>query len=155
MYSIYYCSWTEEELDNLQWNYMQSATNPKIIENICSLYKDEGIIKTHNSVLKQLLKKRLISKEEYINLLICSGSKKDVQEYLNFTLPSKLPVTNDEVEVLKSELEKQNMSKALSWLQKILLEVCFAKLSHNSEKTNEKQTMVATLEPIPYHNICK
>jgi timeless len=57
---------------------------------------------------------------------------------------------------LRDRLLKENKGKLVMWLQQVLIECCFVKLSLTSGKDdNEELTPKSIMEPTPYHCICK
>lgn len=137
---------------------MQCHKDPNFIENICSRYREEGISKSHNTVVKHLFMQGLITESDYRQLLICAGSKLEIQEYFKYSTPLQGVLSKNEIEILTVELEKENMSYALKWLQKVLLEVCFTKIclkdASNKGELNFNQ-IIPTMEPVVFHNIRK
>lgn len=137
---------------------MQYHKKPNLIENICSRFRDEGISKSHNSVVKRLLIQGLITESTYRQLLICAGSKAEIQEYFKCSTPLQGMSTKNEVEILIADLEKENMTYALRWVQKVLLEVCFSKIClKDAEDKGELNfnKIIPTMEPVVFHNISK
>lgn len=75
---------------------------------------------------------------------------KKFQEIIPFNVFSKF------LQVLKEKLLAENKGSELLWLQKILIECCFAKLCHiRNAFVVKNRNEVAIIEPIPYQCICK
>lgn len=56
-------------------------------------------------------------------------------------------------QVLHDRLLKENKGKHIVWLQEVLIECCFIKLTMDSPKDETKT--IPIMEPIPRHSICK
>lgn len=50
---------------------------------------------------------------------------------------------------------KENKGKFVSWLQQVLIECCYIKLSLKEEILEEKEATRPIMEPVPYHCISK
>lgn len=60
------------------------------------------------------------------------------------------------IQILKERLLRENQGKHIAWLQKILMEYCFAKLcAIKNEIVAKDPHNVTVIEPVPYHCICK
>lgn len=59
-------------------------------------------------------------------------------------------------QILKERLLRENQGKHIAWLQRILIEYCFAKLcAIKNEIVAKNRDDVTVIEPIPHHCICK
>lgn len=158
-----YFRWTEDELSSLQCN-----TFPDVAGEIVKLFKGEGINKSRQSVVRELFKLNLINKEERETL-----SKSECDTNKN-TLVSK-EVRDDEIGKLCDQLKQDGKSKALDWVQKVLLETCFAKIQLEKRSRNikrateskkevkllnfelfkEKSNELPVISPVSYHSLSK
>ncbi|XP_077292817.1 LOW QUALITY PROTEIN: timeless [Arctopsyche grandis] len=149
------CSWTPEEVNNLGWCYMKCSKKANIIETISSMYIEDGIKKTQDSIIRQLHKQGLISEDEFYQCFV-GGSTNILSQESKCSVPIQVTSPIDEIERLKNELHKENMSNALQWLQKVLLEICFVKICLNGVETKSEikiDQIIPTVEPVPFHNI--
>ncbi|CAG9566964.1 unnamed protein product [Danaus chrysippus] len=60
--------WSEEEISSLNWNYMQCNTAVDVVEEILRMLKEDGIVKTRESIIKELYRQLIINKEEFEKL---------------------------------------------------------------------------------------
>lgn len=116
--------WSEEELSSLSWNYMQCNSSADVIGDIVKLFKENGIIKTRNSVVKELYNQFLINKEEFENLL----KKENEKPTSSKTTQESNETRDDEISKLCQQLRQDGMPKFLDWVQIVLLKTCFAKI---------------------------
>ncbi|XP_013200570.1 protein timeless [Amyelois transitella] len=124
-------NWTEEELSSLSWLYMQCSSLSDVIGEIIKLYKEDGIIKTRSSLIKELLKQNLINDDEY------KQYQQQETERTAKILQVHEVARDDEISKLCDHLKNDGKSKFLDWVQKVLLDTCFAK--HYIEKKNNEQ----------------
>ncbi|KAJ8726312.1 hypothetical protein PYW07_001010 [Mythimna separata] len=154
--------WTEDELSSLSWNYMQCSALPDVVGEIISLYKEDGIIKSRDSVIKELYTQNLINKEDY-DRYVKGETDRNVK-----TVQVMKEMRDDEINKLCEQLTQDGKSKFLDWVQKVLLETCSAKiyldkLARKSEsENNANETKLTTLKksnefhvlsPVSYHSI--
>lgn len=60
------------------------------------------------------------------------------------------------LQIIKERLMRENQGKHIAWLQKILIEYCFAKLcATKNEIVPKNRDDVIVIEPVPHHCICK
>nr|AAF66996.1 timeless [Antheraea pernyi] len=123
-------SWTEDELSSLSWNFMQCGTSLNVIEDIIKLFKEDDIIKSRECVIKELLNQNLINKNEYEKFM--KGDNDG-----NKAVPISKETRDDEVRKLCEEIAKDGKSKFLDWVQKALLDTCFAKICMDKKSQDE------------------
>ncbi|KAM3964699.1 timeless isoform 2-T2 [Aphomia sociella] len=123
--------WTEDELSSLSWNYMQCNAMPDVIGEIIKLYKEDDTIKSRESVIKELFKQNIINKVECDSLL-----KEESDRCVTVNQVPK-EIRDDEISKLCDQLSQDGKSKILDWVQKVLLDTCFAK--SYVEKKNKMQ----------------
>lgn len=127
--------WTEEELSSLSWNYMQCSALPDVIGEIIKLYKEDDAIKSRESVIRELHKQNLISKDECDNFLNKENNR-GVK-----VVPVHKEMREDEIGKLCDQLSQDGKSKFLDWVQKVLLDTCYAKIYvEKKEKMNQNET---------------
>lgn len=138
---------------------MQSTKSSRIIASVAALFKDDGVEKSDESILDQLYEQKVITRDEYLKLQN-NGEGMEIRTSL-FSCAASIvaPSDKDDVEKLKGDLIRQNMKKVLIWLQKELLEVCYAKHCL-SGKTKEENVRIHDhikdlIEPIAFHSIRK
>lgn len=156
--------WTEDELSSLSWNYMQCSALPDVVGEIITLYKEDGIIKSRDSVIKELYTQNLINKEDY-DKYVKGETDRNVK-----TVQVMKEMRDDEINKLCEQLTQDGKSKFLDWVQKVLLETCYVKiyldkLARNSETdcgTDENETKLTKLKktndmhilsPVSYHSL--
>ncbi|KAF9414680.1 hypothetical protein HW555_007458 [Spodoptera exigua] len=156
--------WTEDELSSLSWNYMQCSALPDVVGEIITLYKEDGIIKSRDSVIKELYTQNLINKEDY-DKFVKGENDRNIK-----TVQVMKEMRDDEINKLCEQLTQDGKSKFLDWVQKVLLETCFAKiyldkLARKSEGDNtieENETKLSKLKksndlhilsPVSYHSL--
>lgn len=108
----------------MSWNYMQCNSSADVIGDIVKLFKENGIIKTRNSVVKELYNQFLINKEEFENLL----KKENEKPTSSKTTQESNETRDDEISKLCQQLRQDGMPKFLDWVQIVLLKTCFAKI---------------------------
>ncbi|KAK9509951.1 hypothetical protein O3M35_004833 [Rhynocoris fuscipes] len=135
--------WSQEDCDNLYWYYVQSANNNDPVGDVIKLYSNSGVCnKTRIGVIEQLLKQDVITGPQYNDLMkkepitVTSVQSKQVDQ----TTTHK-----DEVEILKEHLIKDGKVCFLTWVQKVLLDACNAKLHLKKNRTE------CVTEPITYY----
>lgn len=114
--------WTEDEISALSWNYMQSSTHADVIGKITSQLREDGIDKTKESVIRELFRQNLIGRNIYEREL-----KEKCQENTS-TVKLNKESQEDEIARLCEHLRQDGKSTCLDWVQKVLLEICYAKL---------------------------
>ncbi|XP_049865864.1 protein timeless [Pectinophora gossypiella] len=129
--------WTEDELSSLSWNYMQCSASPDVVGEIIKLFKEDGINKTRNSVIRELYKQKLINKDEY------ESASKGESEKNSKNAQAAKEMRDDEIGKLCEQLAQDGKSQFLEWVQKVLLETCYAKI------TLEKKSLEALNTPPP------
>lgn len=136
--------WNQENCDNLYWYYIQSANCVDPIGKVINLYTEAGICdKTRIGVIEQLLKQDVINGLQYNELM----KKEPIITNVKVENMKELPQSKDEIELLKEHLIKEEKVGVgfITWLQKVLLETCYAKLFLH-KKSNH------TLEPVPHYS---
>ncbi|XP_075992234.1 timeless isoform X2 [Anticarsia gemmatalis] len=157
-------NWTEDELSSLSWNYMQCSALPDVVGEIIKLFKEDGVIKSRDSVIRQLFKQNLINKEEFDNLLKGESDRNSKNVQIN------KEVRDDEISTLCEQLAQDGKQKFLDWVQSVLLETCFAKI-YLEKRSNEiegeepfdnaeinwmnlrKSEDLNVLSPVSYHSL--
>lgn len=158
--------WSEDEISLLNWNYMQCSALPDVIGEIITLYNEDGIVKSRDSVIQELYTQNLINQEDY-NKYVKGETDRDIK-----TVQVMKEMRDNEINKLCEQLTQDGKSKFLDWVQKVLLETCFAKIyvdkfSRKSESgytTDENETKLSTLKksndlhilsPVSYHSLRK
>jgi timeless protein len=144
--------WTEEEKDNLLGYYNQSRFTHDTIANITKKYEKCGVQhKTQLSIIRQLLEQNIINESQYNDFIKVNQQP----DHLKETKPTVSPVdieetsVDDGIKILREYLCKDNKSKFVSWLQKVLIDTCYVKLvlANPEEFINNK----ALREPVIYY----
>ena len=142
---------------------MQCSALPDVVGEIITLYKEDGIIKSRDSVIKELYTQNLINKEDY-DRYVKGETDRNIK-----TVQVMKELRDDEINKLCEQLTQDGKSKFLDWVQKVLLETCFAKiyldkLCRQSESENTTETKLTTLKksndlhilsPVSYHSLRK
>ncbi|XP_022123071.2 protein timeless [Pieris rapae] len=128
--------WTEDELSAFSWIYIQSNTSPDVVGEIIKRFKDEGVVKTRESVIKQLYKQSIIQRNVFENLL-----KQDTET--KNTKTETRDVKNDDIGKICEYITKDGKKKFLDWVQNVLLETCYAKLCLEKKKAKQDEEEVA------------
>lgn len=145
---------------------MQCSALPDVVGEIIKLYKDDGIIKSRDSVIAELFKQNVISKEEF-DKFIMGESDKNTK-----TVQANKEMRDDEINQLCEQLVQDGKLMFLDWVQKALLETCFVKLylenlsrsSESEEITDIFETKLMKLKksnelhvllPVSYHSLRK
>ncbi|KAH8350636.1 hypothetical protein KR067_013125 [Drosophila pandora] len=158
------CTWSQEEMDTLYWYYVQSKKNNDIVGKIVKLFSNNGNkLKTRISIIQQLLQQDIITLLEYDDLM-----KFEDAEYQRTLLTTPTSGTtesgielkecafgkpSDDVQILLDLIIKEHKSQHLEWLQKLLLECCFIKLTLKGDIKIPEGNRI--MEPVAYHCICK
>ncbi|KOB76647.1 Timeless, partial [Operophtera brumata] len=119
--------WTEDEISSLNWMYMQSSAQSDVIGAITKQLKEEGIDKTRNSVIRELFRQNLISRDFYAQL-------KGESDRNTRTVQLAKETRDDEIRKYCEHLIQDGKSTCLDWVQKVLLEICHAKLQIHKMK---------------------
>ncbi|XP_030384634.1 protein timeless isoform X2 [Scaptodrosophila lebanonensis] len=162
------CSWSQEEMDTLYWYYVQSRKNNDVVGKIVKLFKNSGNKhKSRISIIQQLLQQDIITLLEYDDLM-----KFEDAEYQRTLLTTPTSNTtesgielkesaygkpSDDIQILLDLIVKEHKAQHLVWLQQLLLECCYIKLSlkSNGNSSNELRYSEPIMEPVAYHYICK
>ncbi|CAK1549861.1 unnamed protein product [Leptosia nina] len=143
-------SWTDEELSALNWIYMKSNAASDVIAEIIKLFKEDGIIKSRESVTKQLYKQSIIEKAQYDKLM-----KEEFEKKSKGSEPRD--AKDDDIGKLCEHITKDGKGQFLDWVQNVLLETCHAKII--LEKLRLNRESVHTDLPIEgkmsFHSIPK
>lgn len=162
-----YFRWTEDEISSLSWNYMQCNALPDVVGEIVKMFEEDGIHKTRESVINELSKQNLINKEAFDTY-----SKKETDVRSKMIQMSK-ERRDDEIGKLCEQLALDGRSKFLYWVQRVLLETCFAKMYLEKkaldciystaykkkvkilhfELFKEKQNDLPVMSPVSYHSL--
>ncbi|CAH0749022.1 unnamed protein product [Diatraea saccharalis] len=156
--------WADDELSSLSWNYMQYSSKPDPIGELVKMFKEDGIVKTRESVIKELFKQNLIDKDTTDNFM------KGETERSSESSPNKETI-DDEINKICEQLVQDGKSNSLDWVQKVLLETCYAKIyiekrtkSHQVDNTSlktkfHKQNLgkktddFPVVSPVSYHSL--
>lgn len=156
---MFYLRWTDDEISSLSWNYMQCNTTSDVIGEILKLFKEDGVIKKRDSVIKELFKQSIINKEEFEKLLKSEMDRNSKAVQINKEM------RDDEIGKLCEQLAQDGKSKFLDWVQTVLLDTCYAKIylekkaqmdidsSKNFTVIND--TDVPVVSPVSYHSLGK
>lgn len=137
---------------------MQCSALPDVVGEIITLYKEDGIIKSRDSVIKELYTQNLINKEDY-DRYVKGETDRNIK-----TVQVMKEMRDDEINKLCEQLTQDGKSKFLDWVQKVLLETCFAKiyldkLCRKNESTKlttlKKSNDLHILSPVSYHSLRK
>ncbi|KAH8273623.1 hypothetical protein KR018_004675 [Drosophila ironensis] len=156
------CSWSQEEMDTLYWYYVQSKKNNDIVGKIVKLFSNNGNkLKTRISIIQQLLQQDIITLLEYDDLMKFEDA--EYQRTLLTTPTSGTTESGIELkecafgkpsdDILLDLIIKEHKTQHLEWLQKLLLECCFVKLTLKGDLKATDDLRV--MEPVAYHCICK
>lgn len=119
--AIFSETWTEDELSSLTWSYMQCSNLPDMVGQIMRLLKEDDIIKSRESVIGGLFRQNLITEEEYEKFV--KGE--------NDTIQINEEIRDEEIKKLCDELIQAEKLELLTWVQKVLLDICFVKICLN------------------------
>lgn len=124
---------------------MQCSASSDVVGEIVRLFKEDGVTKARDSVICELLKLNLIDQAKYEKLT------KGESERNSSTVQLTNEMRDDEISKLCEQLSNDGKSDFLNWVQKVLLETCFAKI-YIDKKTIEcagddkKQTKIENFE---------
>lgn len=104
---------------------MQCNSSLDVIGEIVKIFKDDGVNKTRESVVAELFKQNLINKEEFESEK--SKNSKKISETVQVHPKES---GRDEIGKLCEQFVQDGKSSFLVWVQKVLLETCFAKICH-------------------------
>lgn len=166
-HTLYFNSWNEEEISSLNWNYMQCNTAVDVVEEILRMLKEDGIVKTRESIIKELYRQLIINKEEFEGL-----SKVDSDKNSKAIRDKR----ENEIGKLCEQLRQDGKSLFLDWVQAVLLETCFAKIHVNKIEVDrvrqssyttqdahrhvfdtmlKRNTDMPVISPVSYHSLCE
>lgn len=145
---------------------MQCSALPDVVGEIIKLFKEDGIIKSRDSVIRELFKQNLINKEEF-EAFIKGETDRNAK-----TVQINKEMRDDEIGKLCEQLVQDGKSKFLDWVQRVLLETCYAKIylekrSRESEDEDifdnaqlkwmdlKKSEQLAVISPVSYHSLRK
>lgn len=155
---------------------MQCSSSSDVIGEVVKLFKEDGIIKKRDSVIKELFRQLLINKKEFEVFLKAEIERKSKTVQINKEM------RDDEIGKFCEQLAHDGKSKYLDWVQTVLLDTCYAKIcleknalsteqALNSDKDvelgkkdykpmnfdmeKEKPEDVPVASPVSYHSICK
>lgn len=145
---------------------MQCSAFTDSIGELLKMFKEDGIVKSRDSIIKELFNQNLIDKEEFEKLLVESErSPKSIQ--------MNMEMRDDEISKLCEQLAQDGKLRLLEWVQKVLLDTCFSKIyvekksklcrkDSTSSKMDfllpnikKKYDDVPILSPVSYHSLCK
>ncbi|XP_055838581.1 protein timeless isoform X2 [Episyrphus balteatus] len=159
--------WTQEEMNTLYWYYVQGKKTDDVVGNIVQLFRDNGKKqKSRISVIQQLLQQDIIALLEYDDLmkfedaeyqksLLLTPTSTSEESGIDSKESSDKPV--DDLQVLRDLIIKEQKSELLTWLQNVLLECCYIKLTLQKKSITRKDydELPHIMEPIAYHCIFK
>ncbi|RZC36304.1 timeless, partial [Asbolus verrucosus] len=149
--------WTKEEKDNLLGYYNQSRYSHDTIANITKKYEKCGVQqKTQLSIIHQLLEQNIINESQYNDFIKVNQQPEHLKETTKNTNHShqlddteETSSVDDGIKILRDYLCKDNKSKFISWLQKVLIDTCYVKLVlANPEQFNNDKALE---EPVIYY----
>lgn len=114
--------WSDDELSSLSWNYMQCNSLPDVVGEIVKLFKDDGIFKTRDSIIQQLFKQNVITKDVFEKLL------KGENDRNSQAVEVSKEVRDNEIHKLCEQLAEDDKVEFLDWVQSVVLETCYAKI---------------------------
>ncbi|KAI5641514.1 timeless protein domain-containing protein [Phthorimaea operculella] len=117
--------WSKDELSSLSWNYLQCKGSADAVDEIVNLFKEDGITKTRESVIRQLYKQKLITKSEYDT---ASKGESERNTRMSKEERSKESMRDDDINKLCDQLTQDGNRSSLEWVQQVLLDTCFAKI---------------------------
>ncbi|XP_044268612.1 protein timeless isoform X2 [Tribolium madens] len=146
--------WTEEEKHNLLGYYNQSQFSNDTIANITKKYEKCGVRrKSQLSIIKQLLEQNIINESQYNDFIKVKQQPDHLKETKNITtnqidFEEKTPI-DEGIRLLREYLCKDNKTKFVLWLQKVLINTCYVKLAlaNPGEFNNDK----ALAQPVIYY----
>ncbi|EFA04644.2 timeless [Tribolium castaneum] len=145
--------WTEEEKDNLLGYYNQSQFSNDTIANITKKYEKCGVRqKTQLSIIRQLLEQNIINESQYNDFIKVKQQPDRLKETKNI-IPNQMDFeetpTDEGIRILREYLCKDNKTKFVLWLQKVLINTCYVKLAlaNPGEFNNDK----ALGQPVIYY----
>ncbi|CAH2066638.1 unnamed protein product, partial [Iphiclides podalirius] len=125
--------WTEDEISSLSWNYMQCSSMPDAIGEVVKMFKEDGIIKARDSVIKELFRQLVINKKEFEKFL-----KAELERNSKIVQMTK-EMKDDEIVKICEELAQDGKSKFLDWVQAVLLDTCYAKIYLEKKAVNDER----------------
>ncbi|XP_047515532.1 protein timeless isoform X1 [Pieris napi] len=153
--------WTKDELSAFNWIYIQSNTSSDIVGEIIKLFKDDGVVKTRESVIKQMYKQSIINRNEFEQLLKEDSERKSKTEMREGK--------DDDIGKICEYITKDGKRKFLDWVQNVLIETCHAKVclekmkvQQDEEQAENKNGCHTTLKrpkdmpvmsPVSYHSL--
>ncbi|KRT80145.1 hypothetical protein AMK59_8236, partial [Oryctes borbonicus] len=128
--------WTQEEKDNLLIFYNQSRHEPDTIANITKKYEQNGNkMKSQHAIIKELLGQNIINQNQYDNFMKAKQTEcPTVDSIAKVSLAENQSLNQDSlgdgnIKVMKEYLHKENKGRFILWLQKMVIEACFVKLT--------------------------
>lgn len=103
---------------------MQCSSSPDSVGEVIRMFKEDGIIKTRESVLSELFKQNLINKEEF------ESASSEIGKKISETVQFPKETGRDEIGKLCEQFVRDGKSSSLDWVQRVLLETCYAKIYH-------------------------
>nr|CAD7397074.1 unnamed protein product [Timema poppensis] len=117
---------SKEDSDNLCWHYCQSVKNEDTVGRIIELYAENGVTNKTTSGVHDCMQN-----------ISCADGLSDAE----LTVPNKIHFFID-------HLQKAGKGHLVVWLQKALIEACYAKL--RCSRTVVQSNGAAVIEPIPW-----
>lgn len=133
--------------------YNQSRFSNDTIANITKKYEKCGFRqKTHLSIIRQLLEQNIINESQYNDFIKVKQQPEHLKETKNIIqnqIDLEETSIDDGIRILRDYLCKDNKTKFVLWLQKVLIDTCYVKLalSNPGEFDNGK----ALEKPVTYY----
>lgn len=151
--------WTESELSSLSWHFMQCNTSQDVIGDIVKLFEEDCERKTRDSVIKELYKLNHLDKGQFYSLL---ETEYDINSQAN---QKTKDARSNEIGRLCELLIQDGKTRFLEWMQRALLDTCFAKIylekkgaesvGQLNESSKKKHDGLPQISPVSYHNLRK
>ncbi|KAJ1520010.1 hypothetical protein ONE63_004241 [Megalurothrips usitatus] len=135
--------WTKEDSNYLYWYHQQCSSCEDPIGAIINMYGNNGVhYKTRMSIIQQLLLQDVINERQYESYMEretlksarLENAARGREEQCGQSQRKEMeedgvgPPDND-IKVLKDQLESDGHGTMIVWLQQLLLEACYVKLS--------------------------
>nr|CAD7568487.1 unnamed protein product [Timema californicum] len=142
---------SKEDSDNLCWHYCQSVENEDTVGRIIELYAENGVTnKTTSGVTEELVRQGIIDSAQHEKLKKTQTNVHDCMQNISCTdglSDAELTVPN-KIHFFIDHLQKAGKGHLVVWLQKALIEACYAKLC--CSRTVVQSNDAAVIEPIPW-----
>ncbi|XP_031617195.1 protein timeless isoform X2 [Contarinia nasturtii] len=167
------CNWSKEECDVLYWYYEESKSFPDLIGQMVKRFQDSNFKPKYRiDVIQQLLQQDIINRMEFNALMkyendefernfqvkpnVRSSNEPNTSIGNSVRSHQQAEKSRDDIQILKERLQRENKGNHIIWLQRILIEYCFAKLCFLKNQFVVKNCdEVTIIEPVPHHCILK